>query len=147
MADYDKHYREMKGMEKGQLVMVEAKYISVPAKKVVGVMDSEKLNPRWFGPYAIAAWHNGCDVEIERGGRHGLHPRSRVHPVFHISKVKLFKGVSKKAALFGDDGAVEPDQSDVRCLGLKPHSRLYISKPLPSTSPQSLASAAAQCAV
>jgi hypothetical protein len=79
-----------------RLVMVEAKYISVPAKKVTGVMDSEKLQPRWFGPYAIAAWHNGCDVEIQRGGTYGLHPRSRVHPVFHISKVKLFKGVSKK---------------------------------------------------
>ena len=113
MAEYDKHYRELNGMEKGQLVMVEAKHISVPAKKVKGVMDSEKLQPRWFGPYAIAAWHNGCDVEIERGGRHGLHPRSRVHPVFHISKVKLFKGVSKKAELFGDDGAVEPDQWEV----------------------------------
>jgi hypothetical protein len=39
--------------------------------------------------------------------------RSRVHLVFHISKVKLFKGVSKKAELFGDDGAVEPDQWEV----------------------------------
>eukprot|EP01046_Picozoa_sp_COSAG06_P123293 COSAG06_NODE_71180_length_187_cov_20.977273_1_plen_27_part_10 len=25
-----------------------------------------------------------------------MHPRSRVHPVFHISKVKPFKGRSKK---------------------------------------------------
>jgi hypothetical protein len=30
-----------------------------------------------------------------------------VHPVFHISKVKLFKGVSKKAELFGDDERAE----------------------------------------
>eukprot|EP01046_Picozoa_sp_COSAG06_P123345 COSAG06_NODE_71242_length_186_cov_40.367816_1_plen_61_part_11 len=31
-------------------------------------MDSEKLQPRWFGPYAVKAWHNSCDVEIARGG-------------------------------------------------------------------------------
>ena len=113
MKDYDKHYRELKGMKAGQLVMVEAKHISVPAKKVKGVMDSEKLQPRWFGPYAIKAWHNGCDVEIARGGRHGLHPRSRVHPVFHISKVKPFKGRTKKDALFRDDGDLDPDQWEV----------------------------------
>eukprot|EP01046_Picozoa_sp_COSAG06_P005540 COSAG06_NODE_249_length_19140_cov_18.998004_4_plen_107_part_00 len=46
MKDYDKHYRELKGMKAGQLVMVEAKHISVPAKKVKGVMDSEKLVAR-----------------------------------------------------------------------------------------------------
>ena len=59
MERYDKNYRELKGMKKGQLVMVEAKHISVPAKRVKGVMDNEKLQPRYFGPYAIAAWHNG----------------------------------------------------------------------------------------
>jgi hypothetical protein len=47
---------------------LEAKHISVPAKRVKGVMDSEKLQPSYFGPYAIAAWHNGCDTEIQRGG-------------------------------------------------------------------------------
>ena len=113
MKDYDKHYRELKGMKAGQLVMVEAKHISVPAKKIKGVMDSEKLQPRWFGPYAVKAWHNSCDVEIARGGRHGLHPRSRVHPVFHISKVKPFKGRSKKDELFADDGDLDPDQWEV----------------------------------
>ena len=46
MERYDKNYRELKGMKKGQLVMVEAKHISVPAKRVKGVMDSEKLAPR-----------------------------------------------------------------------------------------------------
>jgi transposase InsO family protein len=96
MKRYDKNYRELKGMKKGQLVMVEAKHISVPAKKVKGVMDSEKLQPRYFGPYAIVAWHNGCDIEIQRGGKNGLHPRSRVHPVFHISKVKIFKGEPRR---------------------------------------------------
>lgn len=42
------------------------------------------------------AWHNGCDIEIQRGGKNGLHPRSRVHPVFHISKVKIFKGEPRR---------------------------------------------------
>jgi hypothetical protein len=60
MERYDKNYRELKGMKKGQLVMVEARHISVPAKRVKGVMDSEKLQPRYYGPYAIVEWHNGC---------------------------------------------------------------------------------------
>jgi hypothetical protein len=34
-ARYDKNYRELKGIKKGQLVMVEAKHISVPAKRVL----------------------------------------------------------------------------------------------------------------
>lgn len=89
-------------MEQGTLVMVEAKHISVPPKKVQGLMDAEKLQPRWFGPYRIVTWHNECDVEIQRGGQYGLlHPRSRVHPVFHVSsKVKPFKGGSSKLEKF-----------------------------------------------
>ena len=63
-------------MGQGSLVMVEAKHISVPNKKVAGLMECQKLQPKWFGPYRIAAWHNECDIEIERGGRYGLHPRS-----------------------------------------------------------------------
>ena len=54
---YDRKFLELKGLEKGALVMVEAKHISVPARKVKGLMDCEKLQPRWFGPYHIAAWH------------------------------------------------------------------------------------------
>ena len=30
MKDYDKHYRELKGMKAGQLIMVEAKHIDLP---------------------------------------------------------------------------------------------------------------------
>jgi hypothetical protein len=43
MERYDKNYRELKGMKKGQLVMVEAKHISVPAKRVKGVIDRIRL--------------------------------------------------------------------------------------------------------
>ena len=66
-------------------------------------MDAEKLQPRWFGPYRIGAWHNECDIEIERGGQYGLHPRSRVHPVFHVSRVKPFLGDSTKLERFSAD--------------------------------------------
>ena len=105
MRRYDQRFKELKHMEQGSLVMVEAKHISVPAKKVAGLMECQKLQPRWFGPYRIAAWHNECDIEIERGGRYGLHPRSRVHPVFHVSKVKPFKGDPDKVKMerFGTD--------------------------------------------
>ena len=84
--------------------------MSVPAKKVAGLMECQKLQPRWFGPYRIAAWHNECDIEIERGGRYGLHPRSRVHPVFHVSKVKPFKGDPEKVKMeqFGADDTYRP---------------------------------------
>ena len=92
MRRYDRRYLQLKGLEQGALVMVEAKHISIPARRVKGLMDCEKLQPRWFGPYRVAAWHNECDVEIERGGQFGLHPRSRVHPVFHVSKVKPYDG-------------------------------------------------------
>ena len=92
-------------MGQGSLVMIEAKHVSVPAKKVAGLMECQKLQPKWFGPYKVAAWHNECDIEIERGGRYGLHPRSRVHPVFHVSKVKAFNGDPEqvKADQFGPD--------------------------------------------
>jgi hypothetical protein len=93
-------------------VMVEAKHISVPARKVKGLMDCEKMQPRWFGPYQVVAWHNECDIEIARGGRFGLHPRSRVHPVFHVSKVKPYTGdpdtAKPPSADFGrDDSTTE----------------------------------------
>ena len=55
------------------------------------------------GPYRIVAWHNECDIEIQRGGQYGLHPRSRVHPVFHVSKVKPFNGESSKLQEFAAD--------------------------------------------
>ena len=103
MDRYDKRFKELRGMKQGDLVMVEAKHISVPAKKVKGLMDAEKLQPRWFGPYRIGAWHNECDIEIERGGQYGLHPRSRVHPVFHVSRVKPFLGDSTKLERFSAD--------------------------------------------
>ena len=45
-------------------------------------------------------WSMRCAVASKVGARersqHGLHPRSRVHPVFHIAKVKTFKGKSTK---------------------------------------------------
>jgi hypothetical protein len=87
------------------MVMAEAKYISVPAKRVKGLgFDSEKLQPRWFGPYKVRAWHNECDVEIQKGGADGLHPKSRVHPVFHQSKVKPYSGPTKpRPLLFEND--------------------------------------------
>jgi hypothetical protein len=103
----NRRYQELKKatMEAGQMVMVEAKYISVPAKKVKGLgFDSEKLQPRWFGPYKVRAWHNECDVEIQKGGADGLHPKSRVHPVFHQSKVKPYSGPTKpRPLLFEND--------------------------------------------
>ena len=56
-------------------------------------------------PTAPGEKHNECDIEIERGGRYGLHPRSRVHPVFHVSKVKAFNGdpAQVKTEHFGAD--------------------------------------------
>jgi hypothetical protein len=105
MKRYDQRFQEIKGMGQGSLVMIEAKHVSVPAKKVAGLMECQKLQPKWFGPYKVAAWHNECDIEIERGGRYGLHPRSRVHPVFHVSKVKAFNGdpAQVKTEHFGAD--------------------------------------------
>eukprot|EP01046_Picozoa_sp_COSAG06_P125285 COSAG06_NODE_73581_length_155_cov_218.946429_1_plen_41_part_01 len=35
-------------------------------------------------------------LRFNGGGKNGLHPRSRVHPVFHISKVKIFKGEPRR---------------------------------------------------
>jgi hypothetical protein len=132
MDRFDRRYKELREMEQGTLVMVEAKHISVPAKKVKGLMEAEKLQPRWFGPYRIVAWHNECDVEIQRGGQYGLHPRSRVHPVFHISKVKQFKGDSTKLAKFaagseGDRWEVEAilDHRGDRAIGKKKSTREY----------------------
>ena len=44
MRRYDQRFQELKDMEQGSLVMVEAKHISVPAKKVAGLMECKKLD-------------------------------------------------------------------------------------------------------
>ena len=65
MRRYDQRFKELKAMEQGSLVMVEAKHISVPAKKVAGLMECQKLQPKWFGPYRVAAWHNESRTKLK----------------------------------------------------------------------------------
>ena len=45
MRRYDQQFQEVKGMGQGSLVMIEAKHVSVPAKKVAGLMECQKLQP------------------------------------------------------------------------------------------------------
>jgi hypothetical protein len=61
MERYDKKYRELKGMKEGQLVMVEAKHISVPAKKVNGGNGQREATAQIFWTVCDrVAWHNTC---------------------------------------------------------------------------------------
>ena len=48
MRRYDQQFQEVKGMGQGSLVMIEAKHVSVPAKKVAGLMECQKLQPKWL---------------------------------------------------------------------------------------------------
>ncbi|MCI29774.1 hypothetical protein A2U01_0050983, partial [Trifolium medium] len=47
---------------------------------------SPKLNKRYFGPYQISKVINPVAYELV------LPPAARIHPVFHVSKLKPYKG-------------------------------------------------------
>ena len=67
----------------GDMVMVNSKTISTPAKRA-GLVN-RKTEPRWYGPYKVIAYVAYRTVQIQ------LPARSKVWPHFHVSRLKPYK--------------------------------------------------------
>jgi hypothetical protein len=72
---YDKHKRDV-SFEIGDLVYLDAKNIKTTT--AIGT----KLQPRFLGPYKIVERPSPLNYKLD------LPPRSRLHPVFHVSKLR-----------------------------------------------------------
>jgi hypothetical protein len=67
----------------------------------------QKLSKRFFGPFRIKKQIGEVAFELD------LPPTSRIHPVFHASKLKLYHGSEQEASplppeAFGDNSVVHP---------------------------------------
>jgi transposase InsO family protein len=83
---YDRNKKDLV-LAPGQLVMLSTKYLrgQVPGPR--------KLLPRWIGPYPVVRMVGAAAVELE------LPSEFRIHPTFHVSLVRPFRGDPDEAAV------------------------------------------------
>ena len=75
----DNKRKEHTHLSPGDLVMVEAGNFKLP-------LASRKMGPRRIGPFKMLRQINEVAYKVE------LPPKSRVHPVFHVSQLRKFLG-------------------------------------------------------
>ncbi|GKF69151.1 retrotransposable element Tf2 [Tanacetum coccineum] len=115
--DRMKKYADLKRSEREFKVGMWV-YLKLQPHRQVTIRQStqNKLSPKYYGPFLIIAKVGAVayKLDLPRGGQ--------VHPVFHVSQLKLCKGNSFKRGLLphcGDDGLlfVEPEKILERRIG------------------------------
>ncbi|GMJ12996.1 hypothetical protein HRI_004968800 [Hibiscus trionum] len=72
----------------------------------VQLRTSQKLSPKWFGPFKVVSKVGAVTYELE------LPEGSRIHPVFHVSQLKKHIGsdeFSNQLPLVGPDGGISKE--------------------------------------
>lgn len=88
----DKKRREEE-FEEGDLVLLSAANIGTPLDRELG---TKKLSPRYFGPFRILEKRSSVVYKLE------LPTTWRIHPVFHISKLRRYKEGPEEFGQRGD---------------------------------------------
>jgi hypothetical protein len=91
----DKHKIE-KSYKIGEQVLLSMIYLNIKHGKT-----NRKLLPKWIGPFKIVSKVGPVSYELE------LNPGWRVHPVFHVSLLEMFKS----------DGRIRPPPPPIELEG------------------------------
>ncbi|GAU25204.1 hypothetical protein TSUD_151040 [Trifolium subterraneum] len=85
----DKHRRDIK-LQVGDLVLVK---LQPYRQQSLALRKNQKLGMRYFGPFEILAKVGEVAYKLK------LPDHAKIHPVFHISQLKPFKGISQDQSL------------------------------------------------
>jgi transposase InsO family protein len=85
-----------------------------------------KLAPRFYGPYTIIKKVGSVAYALD------LPPSSKIHPVFHVSQLKLKLGSSSTAATtlppMDGDGVMKPEPEEILLRRFRPHNNRAITE-------------------
>jgi len=121
-----KRYADLKRSERsfeiGQLVYLR---LQPYRQSTIAVRRSLKLSPRFYGPFPILRKVGQVAYELE------LPPEARIHPVFHVSQLKLKVGSSTevvpKLPPVNSKGILQPEPVEVLSRRLRPKNhRAYV---------------------
>ena len=96
-ADYFNKSRQDVTFRAGQLVMLSTKNLRSLAD------GSRKLLPRWVGPYPVVRMVGSVAVQLD------LPPDMCIHPTFHVSLVRLYRGRVPTPVAEGTPSVTEAD--------------------------------------
>jgi hypothetical protein len=99
-TQYNKHHDNVT-YNVGDLVYLNAENIKTPSR---ATRTCKKLQPRFLGPYKIVERQGNLNYKLD------LPPRSRIHPVFHVSKLRRHTTKDPTEFPIPDNEGSDPEQ-------------------------------------